>query len=284
LKILFEYNIVFVSVHNHQEVSVYCANLPNEEESITFLPLMIAICCQEMVMIEFPEECANFGSDEPRLSNQMIDVLEDVRLTKVFCDYTNEQYKSLVTDKMVVVKPYRCVEQMTRDLLGTDSFSGGLSKVLEHSTGYKFERDSIAKNGWKNLNTADRIQKDGNFINFAAAEAFGIGLSYRGLLNNKQPGLRQPYVLARDQPETPPQVAAASINYEPPVIVHQSTDWSVFEGQSCKKNHSAANTTGTTKVRFREETHTEQHASYNPTDSELRTKYPRNLQQAGFRG
>ena len=255
---------------------MYCANLPNEEESITYLPLMIAISCQDMVMIEFPEECANFRADEPRLSDHMIDILEDGRITKVFCDYTNEQYNSLVADKMVTVKPYRCIEQMTRDLLGTDSFSGGLSKVLEHSTGYKFERDSIAKNGWKNFNTADRIQKDGNFINFAAAEAFGIFLSYRGLLNNKQPGSRQPYVLARDQVKTQPPMASAPIAYVPPADIRQSTDWRFSGEQSHNKyDRSAVYATEMTRVRFREETHIEQQASYNQADSELRTKYPR---------
>lgn len=227
-------------------------------------------------MIEFPEECANFRADEPRLSDHMIDILEDGRITKVFCDYTNEQYNSLVADKMVAVKPCRCVEQMTRDLLGTDSFSGGLSKVLEHSTGYKFERDTIAKNGWNNFNTADRIQKDGNYINFAAAEAFGIILSYRGLLNNKQPGSRQPYILARDKKETQPPMASAPIAYVQAADIRQSMDVRFSGGKPRNKDDtSAVYATEINRVRFREETHIEQQASYNPADSELRTKYPR---------
>jgi hypothetical protein len=189
----------------------------------------------------------------------MSDLLEDVTVTKVFCDYTKDQYNSLASSDYVV-KPHRCIEQMTRDATDSaDRFSGGLAEILRLSTGYKFDRDSIATNGWRNYNTADRIRKDGNYINFAAAEAYGICIAYRGLLNRGKVGARPAYIPMGERPSPAAEPEKIQITTAP-VTTKSSVD---------KTDGADVNKTHVSRVRFREEG--ESLMPQNPSDVGLGT-------------
>lgn len=206
------------------EVGVYCAALPDEEDFNT-LPGMVAVATSSVVLIEFPAELSeevSAGDDAlPSFSKNLYDLLSDHHIVKVFCDASGIQRKSIIGSKELSRIPKMeckdvermCIDQMiydhdddTNGINANEIADDGclpLNKVLKFCTdnrydkrytGLVWEEDSPATNGWLNVKTAVRIRKDGNYINFAAGQAYGTLLAYKELLNLRNPDCRPQYI------------------------------------------------------------------------------------------
>lgn len=150
-------------------VAIECEDTrPGDQE----FPMMVQIAANNLVIIEYP---ADFG-ESPKFSTQLVTLLCSQSILKVF--FTGNGNISSMLTKIVSPKIDILELVLQADYLSPyqreNLDSVDMVMLLKSVKKIKYEKCSIVKNGWRSLKTTWTMRQNRNFINFAAAEVWGV--------------------------------------------------------------------------------------------------------------
>lgn len=160
-------------------VGVDCEGTHFEDEDIHSFPLVVQVACKNIVIIELPGEQLD-AEGLPSLSEGMIRLLDDASITKVFFDPTGKDVQCLQRPCLPIFDLSEWKSNLLRRRSSSnnkdDSF--GLIEILSIVSNETYEKNSLKKKGWYRISTVDGVRRNKDFINYAAADAWGTILAY----------------------------------------------------------------------------------------------------------